>query len=54
MRYDTKHRLCGAVVTCVVHNKEYKDMIHNIYFEKNGKKYTLAIDGYDAETKVKP
>ena len=54
MRYDTKHRLVGATVTTVVHNKEYKDMIHTIFFEKNGKKYTLNIEGYDCETKVKP
>ena len=54
MKYDKRHRLVGAVVTKVVHNKEYKDMIHAIFFEKDGKKYTLKIEGFDAETKVGP
>jgi len=54
LRYDKKHRLVGAVVTHVIHSDDLKDDIHGIAFTKNGKNYALKIEGWEAETTVKP
>ena len=54
MRYNTRHRLVGAVVDTVVHSDGMSNDIHMIIFNKGNKKLVLEIEGWECETNVKP